>query len=220
VPAFAAVWLRQSCRECRRRSVTRSSEAYSHESFRTTASNIPRVDRPVTPQTALALIAGGCGSSSATTSSPSSSASSGAASSSGASSAQPGSIHFAKTKFVLHVGLAFGAFHRYIYKPFRAGVFGKPLSHKAALVKGALATAFIIHELKIAYTDAQSSPILSKLVSPITALMNKIDAMTAQFKAGRYDPSQIKSAQSDVASISTMSDGAGAVIKDLPVPAF
>jgi hypothetical protein len=27
-------------------------------------------------------------------------------------------------KFVLHAGLAFGAFHRYIYKPFKAGAPG------------------------------------------------------------------------------------------------
>jgi len=28
---------------------------------------------------------------------------------------------FAKSKFVLHVGLAAGTFHRYLYKPFKAG---------------------------------------------------------------------------------------------------
>jgi hypothetical protein len=32
---------------------------------------------------------------------------------------------FAKTKFVLHAGLAFGAFHRYLYKPYQAGTFNK-----------------------------------------------------------------------------------------------
>jgi hypothetical protein len=30
-------------------------------------------------------------------------------------------VHFAKTKCLLHAGLAFGAIHRYIYKPLRAG---------------------------------------------------------------------------------------------------
>ena len=130
------------------------------------------------------------------------------------------SPHFAKTKFVLHVGLAFGAFHRYLYKPLRAGVFGKPLSHKAALVKAALATAFIVHELKIANTDAQSSPILTKLVSPLTALHDKVSAMVAGLKAGHYDPAQINSAQSDVASIASQAGAAGAQVKDLPVPAF
>ena len=129
-------------------------------------------------------------------------------------------VHFAKTKFVLHVGLAFGAFHRYIWKPFRAGVFAKPLTHKLALVKAALATAFVIHELKIAYADAQSSPTLSKLVSPITALKNKIDSLVAQFKAGQYDPTKINAAQTATGSLSSLSAGAGAAVKDLPAPAL
>lgn len=159
---------------------------------------------------AIAVVFAGCGSSS--------SAGGGGGSTSGSTTTE--TVHFAKTKFVLHVGLAFGAFHRYVYKPFRAGVFGKPLSHKAALVKAALATAFIIHELKIAYTDAQSSPLLTKLVSPLTALKNKVTSLVDGFKAGRYDKAQINSAQSDVASITSQAAGAGAVIKDLPVPAF
>ena len=47
-------------------------------------------------------------------------------------------VHFAKTKFVLHAGLAFGAVHRYIYKPYRSGGFTPVLSHKLALVKDAI----------------------------------------------------------------------------------
>jgi hypothetical protein len=35
----------------------------------------------------------------------------------------------------LHAGLAFGAFHPYIYKPFRAGWFSQPQAQKRALVK-------------------------------------------------------------------------------------
>ena len=34
-------------------------------------------------------------------------------------------VKFAKTKFVLHTGLALGAFHRYIYKPWKAGKLKK-----------------------------------------------------------------------------------------------
>ncbi len=129
-------------------------------------------------------------------------------------------MRFAKTKFVLHAGLAFGAFHRYIYKPLRAGVFGKPLSHKKALAKAALATVFTIHELKVAYAAAQSSPLLTKLTSPITALQTKISALTAGFKSGHYDKAQINSAQSDVTNITSQSGGLGAKVKDLPVPAL
>lgn len=157
---------------------------------------------------ALALMIGGCGSSGSS------------ASSGGGSSPPPAHIHFAKTKFVFHAGLAFGAFHRYLYKPLRAGAFSSPLSHKVALVKAALATAFIVHELKIAFADAQSSPTLSKLVSPITAVKDKLASMVAGFKSGHYDPAQINSAQSGVKSIGAQSAGAGAPVKDLPVPSF
>ena len=75
-------------------------------------------------------------------------------------------VHFAKTKFVLHAGLAFGAFHRYIYKPFRSGGFTPALKHKLAIVKAGAAALFAYHEIKIALVDAQSSATLSKLVSP------------------------------------------------------
>ncbi|MGI8573126.1 MAG: hypothetical protein ACR2L9_10955 [Solirubrobacteraceae bacterium] len=160
----------------------------------------------------FALAVAGCGSSSG-------SSSAGGAGASPAT-APTQTVHFAKTKFVLHVGLAFGAFHRYIYKPLRAGVFAKPLSHKAALVKAALASAFIIHELKIAYTDAQSSPTLRKLLSPLTDLKAKATAMVAGLKAGHYDPTQVSAAQGDVASIASQAAGAGAQVRDLPVPAF
>src|SRR5450755_3346104 len=91
--------------------------------------------------TALAL--GACGSSS----SSSSSAAAGAATSTG-------TTHLAKTKFVLHAGLAFGAFHRWIYKPYKAGVLSHPLLHKLAFIKALAAGAVVIHEVKLARADA------------------------------------------------------------------
>src|SRR5437879_4112962 len=83
----------------------------------------------------------GCGSSSA------SSSAGGSGSGAAVSSSSGGTTHFAKTKFVFHAGLAFGAFHRYIYKPFRNGAFGRPFSHKLALIKAAVASLFVYHEL-------------------------------------------------------------------------
>lgn len=38
----------------------------------------------------------------------------------GAACQHVGSVPFDKTKFVLHAGLAFGAFHRFIYAPYKA----------------------------------------------------------------------------------------------------
>ncbi len=59
----------------------------------------------------LALALAGCGSSASSSASTSTSTSPGTASS---------SVALAKTKFVLHAGLAFGAFHHFIYSPLKA----------------------------------------------------------------------------------------------------
>ncbi|WP_163573816.1 hypothetical protein [Fodinicola feengrottensis] len=102
--------------------------------------------------TALTLGLSGCGPK-ATTASSSSTAPAGA----GCQSV--GSIKFDKTKFVLHAGLAFGAFHHWIWKPYKANAFSKGQKGRiTALIKGALAAAFTIHELKVAKADAESQP--------------------------------------------------------------
>ncbi len=89
--------------------------------------------------TAFVLLGAGCGSKSSSSGSSPSGSNGGQSS----SSQPPKKVRFAKTKFVFHAGLAFGAFHRYIYKPFRAGSFSRPLSHKKALLKAAVAALFV-----------------------------------------------------------------------------
>ena len=95
--------------------------------------------------TVLALAVTACGSSSSSSSSSAS-----------ASASTTATTKLAKTKFVLHAGLAFGAFHRWIYKPAKAGDLSHPLEHKLTTVKAALAAAFVYHELKLALADAQA----------------------------------------------------------------
>ena len=127
--------------------------------------------------------------------------------------------HFAKTKFVLHAGLAFGAFHRYIYKPFKAGKFGGGLlHHKLATAKAALAAAFAYHEVKLALADARSSKILSTLLAPILALQAKLSSLTSRLKHGSADPAAIQSAQSATDTIAAGSARAGQPVSDLPTP--
>lgn len=61
----------------------------------------------------LALVAAGCGSSSSSTSAPAASSPPASATSTPASTTSTtGTVKLAKTKFVIHAGLAFGAFHR------------------------------------------------------------------------------------------------------------
>ncbi len=154
----------------------------------------------------------GCGSSKS--SSSSSAASQASSTSTSASSTSTSSTHLAKTRFVLHAALAFGTFHRWIYKPLKQGLLAHPLKHKVAIIKAGLAGAFVIHEVKLALTDAQSSPTLRKLVAPLTALQSKLSAATASIKGGRPDASSVDSANSVISMVKSGSAAAGQPITE------
>jgi len=116
----------------------------------------------------------------------------------------------AKTKFVLHAGLAFGAFHRYIYKPFKKGGL-----HGFGLVKAGLAGVFAYHEIKLALYDAQSSPLLKRLVSPLTALSAGLLALGNKLKGGRTDGKAIDSTNSQVSAAGAAARAAGQSVTDV-----
>jgi hypothetical protein len=107
--------------------------------------------------------------------------------------------HFAKTKFVFHAALAFGAFHRYIYKPAKAGDFRHPFSHKLTIAKAGLAALFTYHELKLAAQDVKSSKILSTLFAPLTIAADKVKSVVSKLTGG--DTSQADSVNSSLDSI-------------------
>ena len=151
----------------------------------------------------VGLLAAGCGSSS-------SSSSSGGSGGTSSSSSTTGVGHLPTVKFALHAGLAFGAFHRWIYKPLKSGEFsGGIFKHKLALVKAALAGLFAYHELKLAIQDAQASPTLRKLAAPVTALAAKLKTIGASAKSGNFDPTSITSANDSVSSLSGLAKQAG-----------
>lgn len=98
---------------------------------------------------------------------------------------QVGTVHFDKTKFVLHAGLAFGAFHHFIYKPFKAGSFASGARGRlGTLVKAGLAGAFVVHELKLAKQDAESSPTLCHLAAPFDEAAAALSGITSKLHSG------------------------------------
>jgi hypothetical protein len=115
---------------------------------------------------------------------------------------------------VLHAGLAFGAFHRWIYTPAKAGELTHPLQHKLTTLKAALAAAFVYHELKLALADAQADPTLSKIVAPITDLQNKLHSLADSVKSGGASPSDAASLDSVVSSIKSQASSAGQTITE------
>ena len=162
----------------------------------------------VTSLLVFGLVVAGCGSSSSSSSSASAKA---ATSTSASSTRNVGRLP--TVKFALHAGLAFGAFHRWIYKPLKNGTFsGGVLKHKLALAKAGLAGLFAYHELKLAIKAAQASPKLQKLVAPVTALGAKLKSIGSGAKSGTIDASSITSANGDVTSLSGMAKQAGVSI--------
>jgi hypothetical protein len=152
----------------------------------------------------LALGAAGCGSSKSSTTTAA------GAGGTTTTSSTPNVGHLPTVKFALHAGLAFGAFHRWIYKPLKNGTFsGGIFKHKVALVKAGLAGAFAYHELKLAIKAAQASPKLSKLVAPVTALTDKLKSVASSAKSGKIDTSSITSANGDITSLSGLAKQSG-----------
>jgi hypothetical protein len=150
----------------------------------------------------LAVAGAGCGSSN--------SSSAGAPSAASTTS----TTKLAKTKFVLHAGLAFGAFHRWIYKPAKAGELTHPLEHKLTTIKAAIAAAFVYHELSLALADAQADPTLSKLVAPVTALQNKLHTLVGNVKSGGATPADAGQIDGVISSIKGLAGSAGQSITE------
>jgi hypothetical protein len=125
-------------------------------------------------------------------------------------------IHFSNTKFLLHAGLAFGAFHRYILKPLRSGGFRAGAPHRVrTFVKAAAAAAFIVHELKIAHEDALSSNQLRPILNKIDNLEARVGGLISSLKGDSTSTTAINGASSATSALDSASGGLGLHIKDI-----
>jgi hypothetical protein len=116
-------------------------------------------------------------------------------------------------KFIFHAGLAFGAFHHFIYLPFKAGKFTSAgfLSKLKAYAEAGLAALFVYHEAKLALQDAQQNKALKLLVAPLTGLAAVFATIVAKVKAHGLDASTITSAQNSVTSVESQAKVSEAV---------
>ncbi|QPG72164.1 hypothetical protein C1S78_004880 [Mycolicibacterium mucogenicum DSM 44124] len=121
---------------------------------------------------------------------------------------------FAKTKFVAHSGLAFGAFHRWLWKPFQAGTFKKGANGRiTAFVKGGLAALFVKREVRIAAEDVKADPTLCKaIIAPLDKLGDTVQAAFDKLKGG--DASGITDLNSSISSIESTSQKDGVPIQE------
>lgn len=180
---------------------------------------------------ALSLMLSGCGpkSTSGSTTAGSGTSSSSSAGSGATSSSTPDSTAtsaaapcptsntttFAKTKFVLHTAEGFGAFHRYLYKPLKAGTFtgGSTLSKVKAFAKAGAAALFIKRQVRLATEDVKGNPTLcNAIAAPLASLSDSISGAVTKLKSG--DASGIEQANSSISSIENSAQSAGAQITE------
>jgi hypothetical protein len=151
--------------------------------------------------------AAGCGPSSSSSAARSTSTSASAVP--GGACQQVGSVNFDKTKFTLHAGLAFGAFHHFIYAPHKAG----NLHGLGTLAKAGLAGLFTMHELKLAKADAESSPTLCHLAAPFDKASAAISGSSSQIKSGKASSQNVEDLNNDVNAVQS-----GAKADGVPAP--
>ena len=99
--------------------------------------------------------------------------------------AQAGTRSFQKTRMVADLALAYGAFHRYLYKPYQAGKFTKGASGRTvAIIKGGLAAAAIAKLVKNAAANASADPTLCKAVPSMSSIAGQVGGLGSQLAGG------------------------------------
>lgn len=172
---------------------------------------MPRAPIVVAFLAALALAVSGCGGGTKTVTS---------SGPNGAPATSVPNIHFPKTKFVLHMGLAFGAFHRYVSKPLRTGAFGSGAPHRAGrIVKAGAASLFAVHELRTAHEDALADNRLRPLAEKVEGLTRRLTHLGISLRRGSLRPDQIAGAAGAIRALGTASGALGADIKEV-APTF
>jgi hypothetical protein len=128
-------------------------------------------------------------------------------------------VHFAKTKFLLHSGLALGSVKRYIVTPYASGALaqGAP-GRKQALVKAAAAGAFAVNELRLARNAALSDDKLRPLADKLTVLIDQAKALLPSLATGSLNPLKLVGLGASAASITTLAKQLGAPITEQTPP--
>lgn len=128
---------------------------------------------------------------------------------------QVGREAFDRAKFVLHAGLAFGAFHHFIYNRFRTGGFRHGAQGRAKnIVEAGLAVAFTLHELEEAKEEALYSAVLCRLVGPLDNAEGSLGSATDKVRSGDASDSDLNGINSDIASAGQAFANAGIPVID------
>ena len=111
--------------------------------------------------------------------------------------ASAGTRKLPKTRLLADLALTYGAFHRYLYNPYRAGAFHKGAHGRIkATIKAGLATALIIKLLDNASKNAAADPTLCKFVPNMESIKASLTNLVDKIKGGDANSSDAESAKS------------------------
>jgi hypothetical protein len=133
---------------------------------------------------------------------------------------QPASAFLDKTRFVVHLGVAYFCFHHWVMAPYQAGAFAPGAPHRTStIVKGGIALLFAVHEVHVAQEIAAKSndPLLKKLNGEVVALSGSFLAIGQRLRAGHFNPSDIGELEGQAKSLGSDASANGVNIKDVPI---
>lgn len=127
---------------------------------------------------------------------------------------------FDKTRFVVDLGVAYFCIH-HVYKTYRRGLYNRGARDRLRhiVVAGAV-LALAYNRLHAAYTDASSSDsrTLRRLVSPLRALLGKIQGQKNDLVGGTFNPSSFRSMNGAADSFGGTTTHNGVFFHDISVP--
>jgi hypothetical protein len=126
-----------------------------------------------------------------------------------------------KTRFLLHAGAGYYAFHHFVWARYKNGGFSASDPHrKSNFVKAAIALLFAYHEFNVAYRIASksNSKTLQLLVLPLNKLGSSVSAVATKLKGGQYSDTAVQSLNDNFDAFGKLSGTDGYTIKDRAVP--
>jgi hypothetical protein len=112
-----------------------------------------------------------------------------------------------------HVGLAGGAVHGLVWKPFSAGAFGDRASGRQESIKvGARAAVMASRQLTRVGTLLASCPSLARLQRPVADAATRTGFAAQQLTGGTVDAATLTAAESAVSAVEAQSQGLGITI--------
>ena len=127
---------------------------------------------------------------------------------------------FDKTRFAIHLGLAYFAFHHFVYSRYRQGAFKAGAPHRTRnIIKAGIALVFTAHELNVAYGIARksNSGVLHALIKPLQGLVSTSQRVGDRLRGGQFSDAEVKNVINGANSFSSQATRNGISIKDIKV---